>query len=320
MGYVDTWDLEVFFEGGSTSPQLRTHLEETKQKITHVKEAVNTFEVPTSANDAEQLLDILHQMTDVSKHLRQAGAVVGCYLAADTTDKEALLLQGEMSSLNAIYTPVALKFQQTLAMIEDAVWEALIATEQLRTYEFILNEWRDEVALKLTESEENIITALSIDGYEAWGNLYNQLVSDIQVEIEVDGEKKQLSVRQASNLSSHPDARIRKEAYEKLEEAWTQKEAFFASTLNHIAGFRLAVYEKRGWDSVLQEPLNYNRMKQETLDAMWGAIRAQQAPFVQYLDEKAALLGEEKMHWYDLDAPVTNSTKTLSYDEGAAFI
>ncbi len=320
MGYVDTWDLEVFFEGGSTSPQLRTHLEETKQKITHVKEAVNTFEVPTSANDAEQLLDILHQMTDVSKHLRQAGAVVGCYLAADTTDKEALLLQGEMSSLNAIYTPVALKFQQTLAMIEDAVWEALIATEQLRTYEFILNEWRDEVALKLTESEENIITALSIDGYEAWGNLYNQLVSDIQVEIEVDGEKKQLSVGQASNLSSHPDARIRKEAYEKLEEAWTQKEAFFASTLNHIAGFRLAVYEKRGWDSVLQEPLNYNRMKQETLDAMWGAIRAQQAPFVQYLDEKAALLGEEKMHWYDLDAPVTNSTKTLSYDEGAAFI
>ncbi|HLR10412.1 MAG TPA: M3 family oligoendopeptidase [Sporosarcina sp.] len=320
MGYVDTWDLEVFFEGGSTSPQLRTHLEETKQKITHVKEAVNTFEVPTSANDAEQLLDILHQMTDVSKHLRQAGAVVGCYLAADTTDKEALLLQGEMSSLNAIYTPVALKFQQTLAMIEDAVWEALIATEQLRTYEFILNEWRDEVALKLTESEENIITALSIDGYEAWGNLYNQLVSDIQVEIEVDGEKKQLSVGQASNLSSHPDARIRKESYEKLEEAWTQKEAFFASTLNHIAGFRLAVYEKRGWDSVLQEPLNYNRMKQETLDAMWGAIRAQQAPFVQYLDEKAALLGEEKMHWYDLDAPVTNSTKTLSYDEGAAFI
>lgn len=320
MGYVDTWDLEVFFEGGSTSPQLRTHLEETKQKITHVKEAVNTFEVPTSANDAEQLLDILHQMTDVSKHLRQAGAVVGCYLAADTTDKEALLLQGEMSSLNAIYTPVALKFQQTLAMIEDAVWEALIATEQLRTYEFILNEWRDEVALKLTESEENIITALSIDGYEAWGNLYNQLVSDIQVEIEVDGEKKQLSVGQASNLSSHPDARIRKEAYEKLEEAWTQKEAFFASTLNHIAGFRLAVYEKRGWDSVLQEPLNYNRMKQETLDAMWGAIRAQQAPFVQYLDEKAALLGEEKMHWYDLDAPVTNLTKTLSYDEGAAFI
>ena len=320
MGYVDTWDLEVFFEGGSTSPQLRTHLEETKQKITHVKEAVNTFEVPTSANDAEQLLDILHQMTDVSKHLRQAGAVVGCYVAADTTDKEALLLQGEMSSLNAIYTPVALKFQQTLAMIEDAVWEALIATEQLCTYEFILNEWRDEVALKLTESEENIITALSIDGYEAWGNLYNQLVSDIQVEIEVDGEKKQLSVGQASNLSSHPDARIRKEAYEKLEEAWTQKEAFFASTLNHIAGFRLAVYEKRGWDSVLQEPLNYNRMKQETLDAMWGAIRAQQAPFVQYLDEKAALLGEEKMHWYDLDAPVTNSTKTLSYDEGAAFI
>src|SRR5699024_2558919 len=168
--------------------------------------------VPTSANDAEQLLDILHQMTDVSKHLRQAGVVVGCYLADDTTDKEALLLLGEINSLNAIYTPVALKFHQTLAMIEDAVWEALLATAQLREYESILNKCRDKVSLKLTKSEENTITALSIDEYEAWRNLYNQLVSDIQVEIEVDGEKKQLSVGQASNLSSHPDARIRKEA------------------------------------------------------------------------------------------------------------
>ena len=39
-----------------------------------------------------------------------------------------------------------------------------------------------------------------------------------------------------------------------LEQAWTDKEEFFAKTLNHMAGFRLAVYKKRGWDSILKEP------------------------------------------------------------------
>lgn len=320
MSYVDTWDLDVFFEGGSHSPQLREHLELTKQKIVEAQNEIESLNVPRSADAAEELVAYLHQMTDVSKHLRQVGAVIGCLLAADTTDQKALLLQGEMSRLSAAYQPVMLKFQQLLAQIEESVWAALIETEQLATYAFILNEWREEVALKLSGKEENLITALSVDGYEAWGNLYDQLVSTVQVEVEVDGEKQSLSVGQASNLSSHPDANVRKEAYEKLEEAWTEKEGLFASTLNHLAGFRLAMYEKRGWDSVLQEPLNYNRMKQETLDAMWGAINAQKAPFVQYLHAKAEGLGEERMHWYDLDAPVTNSTKTLSYDEGAAFI
>lgn len=320
MGYVDTWDLDVFFEGGSTSPELREHLNVTREKIAEMKIAVDKFAMPTSADDADEVVSLLEQMTDVSKHLRQVGAVIGCYLAADTTDQNALLLQGEMSTLSASYKPVALKFQQTLAAIDSDAWTALLETSQLRTYEFILNEWREEVTLKLSEAEENVITALSVDGYEAWGNLYDQLVSDIQVEVEIDGEKKQLSVGQASNLSSNPDARVRKEAYEKLEEAWTEKEGFFASTLNHIAGFRLAVYEKRGWDSVLQEPLNYNRMKQETLDAMWGAINAEKEPFVQYLQTKAELLGEDNMHWYDLDAPVTSTTKTLSYNDGAVFI
>ena len=91
------------------------------------------------------------------------------------------------------------------------------------------------------------------------------LVGDVKVRVTVDGEEKEFSVGQASNLSSHADGKVRKESFAALEQAWTDKEDFFAKTLNHMAGFRLAVYKKRGWDSVLKEPLDMNRMKQETL-------------------------------------------------------
>ena len=43
-------------------------------------------------------------------------------------------------------------------------------------------------------------------------------------------------------------------AFEKFEEAWGGKKTSLLR-LNHLAGFRLAVYKKRGWDSVLKEPL-----------------------------------------------------------------
>ena len=71
---------------------------------------------------------------------------------------------------------------------------------------------------------------------------------------------------------------------------------------------------------MLKEPLLRNRMSEETLNAMWGAIGANKAPFVNYLNVKAKLLGTESLNWYDLDAPVISSSKEMSFQEGAEFI
>lgn len=320
VNYSDVWDLEVFFKGGSDSDELRTHLDGVKTKIELLGNELVKFAVPQSASAATDVANFIEMVKDAAVHLQQASAVIGCFLAADTTDKKAVLLQGETGSLSASFQTVLLKFQQILAKVEEHVWHELLASASLQEFAFVLNEWREEVALKLSEEAEGIITSLSVDGYHSWGQLYDQLVGEIKVNIEVDGEEKEMSVGQAANLSSHADADVRRRSFEKLEAAWTEKEDLFATTLNHLAGFRLAVYEKRGWDSVLKEPLLYNRMSEETLDAMWGAIGASKEPFVDYLHVKAKMLGTEKMNWYDIDAPVTKSTKKISYQEGAAFI
>ena len=91
--------------------------------------------------------------------------------------------------------------------------------------------------------------------------------------------------------------------------------------MNHLAGFRLTVYDKRGWKEVLKEPLAISRMKQETLDSMWKAITNNKKYLVAFLERKAKLLGIERLSWYDVDAPLeTAAGRQLSYDEGAAFI
>lgn len=318
--YSQVWDLDVFFKGGSDSAELRTHLDAVKEQLSTLEELAANAHTPTSIDDADKVLHLIDEIKNTGKNLREAGAVIGCFLAANIKDKKALVLQSEMGSMGARFSTAILKIQQTVTKADDSVWKELLETEQLSQFAFVLNEWREQVKLKLSEEEESLITALSVDGYQGWGQLYDQLVGDIKIHMTVDGEEKALSVGQANNLSSHADVEVRKEAFEKLEEAWTSKEDFFASTLNHLAGFRLAIYEKRGWDSVLMEPLMRNRMSQETLDAMWGAISANKAPFAEYLNKKAQMLGNENMNWYDLDAPVTSSTKKMSYQEGADFI
>lgn len=320
VGYSQVWDLDVFFAGGSESQELRAHLDASKEEINIVEEKVAKFHTPVSADDGKKVFELIEAIKDTAINLREAGAVIGCFLAANTKDKKALILQGEMGALSAKFANIQLRFKQTLAKTDAEVWQSLLETDELSQFTFILNEWREEVQMKLSEEEESLITALSVDGYQGWGQLYDQLVGDIEIQMTVNGEEKSLSVGQANNLSSNKNEEIRKEAFEKLTEAWKSKEDFFASALNHLAGFRLAVYDKRGWDSVLQEPLMRNRMSQETLDAMWSAISANKEPFVSYLSAKAKMIGKEKIDWYDLDAPVTASTKTMEYEEGAEFI
>ena len=318
--FPEVWDLDTLFPGGSESRELRLHMDETNPKLADFEKLAQSFQPPKAPEDAGKLASLLEEMKDTMLHLRQAGSFIGCLMAQNTEDKKAAILQSESSSQNARFQNSLQKIQQDLSKVDETVWQNLLKTDELRQFDFFLNEWREEAKMLLSEKEENLITALSTDGYHAWSQLYDMLVGEIKVKVTVDGEEKTLSVGQANNLSSHADASVRKEAYEKLEAAWTEKEEFFAKTLNSIAGFRLEVYKKRGWDSPLKEPLHINRMKQETLDAMWGAISKHKQPFVNYLNKKSELLGKDGLEWFDADAPVTESKQQYSYQEGAEFI
>lgn len=318
--YPEVWDLDVFFPGGSESPQLREHLNLITPKIVTFEEKVQHFQVPNSIEDQEKIARIIEEINEIRLNIGQARSFISCLLAQDTADKKASLLQGEISSLNARFSSAMQKVQKILSKTDDVIWHGLLETESLSKFEFILNEWRNQAKQKLSEEEESLITALTTDGYDSWGHLYNSLVGDMKVKIKLDGEEKELSIGQANNLKSHKDEPIRKEAFAALEAAWSGNEDTFAKILNHLAGFRLQVYKKRGWDHVLQEPLASNRMKQETLDAMWGAIAKHKQPFVDYLNQKAKLLGKEKIEWSDLSAPVTKSTQKIPFQEAADFI
>ncbi|KML08117.1 M3 family oligoendopeptidase [Rossellomorea marisflavi] len=314
--YSEVWDLDVFFEGGSGSAEFRAHLEKLKEMKRRFEENAVAFYPPQTGEDAALVWKLIDEAKDVMMNLRQAGAFVSCLEAQDMHDRKANALRGEVTTISADFSSVFTKFQQQLSECSEQVWAELLKHEGLKEIAFVLEEWRQKAKDKLSSEEESLIGALAVDGYHGWGQMYDTIVGTMT--IEHDG--KSYSVGQANNLLSHPDDNTRKAVFEKLEKAWGEKEELFAKTLNHLSGFRLNVYKKRGWEEILKEPLEYNRMKQETLDAMWGAISKHKAPFVEYLNRKAKILGKEKLTWSDLDAPVAKTTSTMSYDEGAAFI
>ncbi|WP_284036067.1 M3 family oligoendopeptidase [Neobacillus sp. 114] len=318
--YSDVWNLDVFFKGGSDSPELQNHLKETEELINLFQTKINNWTPSNSAQDSEFLQEVLRDFEKTGKKLRQAGAFIGCLLAQNTEDKKAYALDSQVTGLSAAFQTVLGAFHNLLTSIDDKVWDNIISLASLKELGFILSEWRERAKEKLSKEEEALINALGVDGYHSWGQLYDLIVSKIKVPFTENGEEKQLSVGQAFNKFSNPDREIRQAVFENWEKAWGDQADLLAKTLNHLSGFRLNVYKKRGWDEVLKEPLSINRMKKETLDTMWAVITENKEKLVKYLERKAQLLGLEKLSWFDLDAPYGTTESKLSYQEGAQFI
>ncbi|MEC1752982.1 M3 family oligoendopeptidase [Bacillus mojavensis] len=316
QGVDKTWDLDSFFKGGSQSEEFKRYIEKLSQSLRAFQDMTDAFEPPETPADAGRLTALLDAFEQNSVKLQQAGAFVSCLQAQNISDQKANEHKSFMHQLVADFQSSLVTLDHKLVEIDQGVWEELLKTPGLREVSYILNERRERVAEKLSPDKEKLIGSLAVDGYHAWDDLYHIVVGKMTIPF----EEKQLSVGQAENMMSHQDRTVRKTVFERINHAWEREQDIFSSTLNHLAGFRLETYKARGWQDVLKEPLQINRMKKETLDTMWKVITENKQPFVQFLNRKASMLGLEKLNWYDVEAPIGSAGKEYSYDEAANLI
>ncbi|WP_353854453.1 M3 family oligoendopeptidase [Bacillus sp. Bos-x628] len=315
----ETWDLDHFFKGGSSSQEFITYLQNIQKLLDELRQKVEVFQ-KEKTHFENKLVSVLETYEITFKKLSQASSFVTCLQSQNTKDMKAGSLRGAIAKLEAELGTILALLDQSLGAIPQNDWDELIHSAVFSDIRYILNERRERVKDQLPVEQETLIQQLSVDGYHAWEELYSSLVNKITIPFEQNGETQMISVGQAENAMDDSDRDVRKTVYQHLEQAWTQDEHLFASTLNHLAGFRLQVYEARGWDHILKEPLDICRMKQETLDAMWSVIEDHKQPFIDYLHRKAEMLGIEKLSWFDVGAPIGSETKKYSYQEAATFI
>lgn len=253
--------------------------------------------------------------------IRQSDSFVSCLLAQNVHDTAASLLNNRVKTIGARFVGLLTRYDHMLRGIEENKWQLMMKEDKWRGIAFNLNERRELAKEKLAPELESLAAELAVDGYHGWGDYYNLIVSRAKFTVaEPDGETRTLSAGQMHNRLSEGDRSIRRAAFEEWERVWAEEADLCAETLNRIAGFRLKLYDKRGWNSVLREPLQMNRMSEATLNAMWNAIVEGKQVLGLYLDRKAELLGVDKLDWHDVEAPIGTAARIIPYEEAAAFI
>lgn len=324
MKYNNTWDLEAIFKGGTNSTEVQSKLTAVKKDIALYEEQLKAWNGDQS-DHARLLLELLEQQEAIGKGLGQVRTFIQMWHDAFMDDEHASVVMGQVMELRSVIQQLSTTFTKKLVAIPNDEWKALLKDDKLNTISFSLNEIRDQGKRLLSEAEEKLIANLNKDGLAAWSNLYDTAASTMTVPFtDKDGETTDLSIGQAMNrMYADPDASVRKQIFDNWEKAWSKNGPIFADTLNHLAGYRLTLQEAHGREGHLEEPLEYNRMSEDTLTAMWSAVDMQKQTFIDYLNQKAQLLGMEKLGWQDVDAPIALGDlkpTRYTYDEACDFI
>ncbi|WOV82996.1 M3 family oligoendopeptidase [Sporosarcina jeotgali] len=324
MNYNGTWDLESIFKGGTQSEEVQTQLASVKEDIARYADQLKAWD-SDSGTDASALQQLLKQQEVIGNSLGQVGTFINMWHDAFMNDEHASVVKGQVMELRSEIQQLSTIFTKKLVAISDNHWSNLLNDASLKEISFSLDEIREQGKRLLSEDEEKLIAKLNKDGIAAWSDLYNTVGSIMTVPFtDKDGKTTELSIGQAMNkMYADPDAAVRAELFEDWEKVWSKNGPVFADILNHLAGYRLTLQDAHGRKGHLEEPLEYNRMTEETLRAMWSAVDAQKQTFLDYLAQKATLLGMDKLGWQDVDAPVAlgNTKPTrFTYDEACDFI
>lgn len=315
-----TWNLDVFFPGGSESPQFEAYLIALQGEIAAFGQQVAQTPAPLTLGQVEPFAALFETVQRTGARLQQARAFTSCLTAQDVKDEKAKILAARIGQIGAGFGNAFTVLEKKLLAIPEEIWTALLADDRLSPIQFQLQERRRQAAEKLPAEQEALINDLAVDGYHSWGRLRASLAGRMTVPFEENGKTVQISVPQAGNRMQTADREARKTLFGRVQEAWAKEAELIAAAMNHLGGFRLALYKHRGWESILKEPLENNRMTEQTLTAMWDVIEAHKEHLLAYLNRKARLVGVEKLEWQDYNAPIGNDARKWGYDEAADFI
>lgn len=313
---IPDWDL------GSIYPDINS--EKYKSDLAKLTEGIKTLKAlndQAENPDQKNHLNIQNWIADFFKADDILGPLANTLAAysysiysVDTTSKSLLDNLNQVESLTDQYQIQLNRFSHTVAKNRGIISEFYVNFPQYRKYEFSINEMLEDDIHTLSPELEGIIAKLQQTGGRAWDRLHEQLISNLK-----DPETGKL-FNELRNDAYSPDARLRKESWQKEIALLKQNEIAFAASLNNLKGETLSLLEERSWNCAIDRALSSSRMKKETLDALIAAIEESLPQWRKYLKAKAEYLKnhnatastncdkEKGLAFYDLFAPLDGNT------------
>ena len=305
------WDLTVFYKDFD-DPEFKDDLARLPKEIDAFTAAI----AAPAEDEVEKLVSLVHQEEALSNLFERLSLMIGLTLSVDANNKAANAAMAPLMRAVMGSSLASNAFSRYLASLENL--DAIIdADDELKARAFVLREAAENAKHQLPEALEKPVLKMQLSGGEAFSQLRDKL--DATLLVDYDGKQIPLSAVRA--LAYDGDADTRRRAYEAELASYKKIELPMSFCLNNLKAEGETMAALKGYKGVLDMALAHSRMDEKTLEAMWTAIREALPELREYFKAKGRLLGHENgLPFYDLFAPVGQSTRTYTVEEARALL
>ena len=305
------WDLTVFYKDFD-DPEFKNDLARLPKEIDAFTAAI----AAPAEDEVRKLVSLVHQEEALSCLFERLSMMIELNFAVDANNKLANAALAPLMRANMDSSLAANAFSRYLASLDNL--DAIIdADDELKARAFALREAAENAKHQLPEALEKPVLKMQLSGGEAFSHLRDKL--DATLLVDYDGKQIPLSAVRA--LAYDGDADTRRRAYEAELASYKKIELPMSFCLNNLKAEGETMAALKGYKGVLDMALAHSRMDEKTLEAMWTAIREALPEVREYFKAKGRLLGHENgLPFYDLFAPVGQSTRTYTVEEARALL
>lgn len=315
-----SWDLSIAFQS-LQDPKL-------KQTISQLEQQIADFPQLDSDAAVSQLQHAILMKEAITVNLATVASYANCIASVDSSNNEAKALVNHMTKLGSALSQVFSPFLDSIVNSPLEQFEQIISeNEELNAHRFLLEEERKLVENRLSVKEEQLLSAMSVDGKNAWGKLYDNITGSMKVTLVLaNGTEEVMGLSQAASILYGSDTLRREPAWRAIQQGMKQNQESFSAILNALAGWRLTEYQKRSKEKsvhFLEPSLHGSRIEQATLDCMMSVAKKNREVGQKAGRLMAKMFGTEQLTPWDQLAsmpPLVGDASNYSFDEAIDII
>jgi len=310
----ERWSLEDLYPGFDS--------EDVKQDVERLEDQIAEFERARQELEGlspERFLELLQMYEGLTRLLSRLMYFAHLSFAADTQDQQAQSFLAQSQQLAAQAENRTLYFKLWWKGLDDDAATPLL--DASGDYRYWLEALRLQKPYTLSEPEEKIINLKDVNGPAALVTLYDAITNRYVFRMEVDGEEKELTRGELMVYVRSADPSLRAAAYQEQLRVYADDAPILGQLYQYIVrDWRSEGVDLRGYASPIALRNLSNHIPDDVVDTLLKVCRENATLFQRYFHLKAKWLGVDRLRRYDVYAPVVETAKTYTFEQGVQMV
>jgi oligoendopeptidase F len=307
-----TWDLSDLYKS-MDDPALK---QDKKSVLDDADQFAGKYRGKVADLNASKMYQALQEYEELLEKIYKIRSFAHLQWATNTEETAYGKFLQETTELASELSQKLVFFDVEWMDVSDEKAEALINDDELSEYKHYLETSRQYKKHTLSEEQEQIMSAKSVTGRNAWNRYFDETLGAARFEL--DGEE--LTEQETLSKLHEADRELRKRAHASLTQKFNELSRTLTFVFNTVIADKATNDKLRKYDHWLQSRNLSNEIDDQTVETLVNTVTDSYGLVQRFYRLKKKLLGYEELYDYDRYAPIVENETKISWNEAREIV